>query len=87
MKAKLTFWVTLMVSITLCIILLSMVGTLLIGLFMPNSVIDNKDIFPIIAPAFSTIVGGFIGLLAGVDRKSTRLNSSHMSESRMPSSA
>lgn len=66
MKARLTFWVTLLVSITLCIILLSMVGALLSGLFMPNSVIDNKDIFPILAPAFSTIVGGFIGLLAGV---------------------
>ena len=66
MKARLTFWVTLLVSITLCLILLSMVGALLAGLFMPNSVIDNKDIFPIIAPAFSTIVGGFIGLLAGV---------------------
>jgi len=66
MKAKLTFWVTLLVSITLCIILLSMVGALLAGLFMPNNVIDNKDIFPIMAPAFSTIVGGFIGLLAGV---------------------
>lgn len=66
MKAKLTFWVTLLVSITLCIILLSMVGALLGGLFVPNSVIDNKDIFPILAPAFSTIVGGFIGLLAGV---------------------
>ena len=66
MKAKLTFWVTLMVSLTLCVILLSMVGVLLAGLFMPNSVIDNKDIFPIIAPAFSTSVGGFIGLLAGV---------------------
>jgi hypothetical protein len=66
MKAKLTFWVTLMVSLTLCIILLSMVGVLLSGLFMPNNLIDNKDIFPIIAPAFSTIVGGFIGLLAGV---------------------
>jgi hypothetical protein len=65
-KARLTFWVTLLVSITLCIILLSMVGALLSGLFMPNSVIDNKDIFPILAPAFSTIVGGFIGLLAGV---------------------
>jgi len=65
-KARLTFWVTLLVSITLCLILLSMVGALLAGLFMPNSVIDNKDIFPIIAPAFSTIVGGFIGLLAGV---------------------
>ena len=66
MKAKLTFWVTLLVSITLCIILLSMVGALLSGLFMPNNVVDNKDIFPILAPAFSTIVGGFIGLLAGV---------------------
>ena len=66
MKSKLTFWVTLMVSITLCLILLSMVGVLLTGLFMPNNIIDNKDIFPIIAPAFSTIVGGFIGLLAGV---------------------
>ena len=66
MKSKLTFWVTLLVSITLCIILLSMVGALLIGLFMPNNLVDNKDIFPILSPAFSNIVGGFIGLLAGV---------------------
>ena len=29
----------------------------------------------------------FIGLISDIDRKSTRLNSSHMSESRMPSSA
>ena len=66
MKAKLTFWVTMMVSLTLCLILLSMVGVFCIGLFMPNSVIDNADIFPLIGPAFQTIVGGFIGLLAGV---------------------
>ena len=36
------------------------------------------------------VLGGFasvIGGMLGVDRKSTRLNSSHMSESRMPSSA
>ena len=65
-KAKLTFWVTLMVSLTLCLILLSMVGVFCIGLFMPNETIDNKDIFPLIGPAFQTIVGGFIGLLAGV---------------------
>ena len=33
-------------------------------------------------------VGGLVGsLLIGLDRKSTRLNSSHVSESRMPSSA
>ena len=30
---------------------------------------------------------GCIGGVIGLDRKSTRLNSSHMSESRMPSSA
>lgn len=65
-KAKLTFWVTLMVSMTLCAILLAMVGVFCVGLFMPNSVIDNKDIFPLVGPAFQTIVGGFIGLLAGV---------------------
>ena len=34
----------------------------------------------------ATIVGGIVLILIG-DRKSTRLNSSHMSESRMPSSA
>ena len=35
----------------------------------------------------STILPQFVGLTFNVDRKSTRLNSSHMSESRMPSSA
>lgn len=66
MIEKLTFWVTMMVTITLCIVVNAMVGVFLYGLFLPNSVIDNKDIFPIIGPAFQTIVGGFIGLLAGV---------------------
>ena len=66
MIEKLTFWVTMMVTITLCIVVNAMVGVFLYGLFLPNSVIDNKDIFPIIGPAFQTIIGGFIGLLAGV---------------------
>lgn len=51
---------------TLCFVIVSMTFALLGGLFMPNSVIDNKDIFPIIAPAFSTIIGGFIGWLAAI---------------------
>jgi hypothetical protein len=46
--------------------MVSMVGVFLYGLFMPNSVIKNDDIFPIIGPAFNTIVGGFIGILAAV---------------------
>jgi len=55
-----------MMATTLCFVILVMTMSLLGGLFMPNSVIDNKDIFPIIAPAFSTIIGGFIGWLAAI---------------------
>jgi len=64
MKAKLTFLVTLMVSFTLCIVVVGMVGVLMSGLFDP--IVDNAEIFKLISPAFQTIVGGFIGLLAGV---------------------
>ena len=64
MKAKLTFLVTLMVSFTLCIVVVGMVGVLMSGLF--DEKVDNAEIFKLISPAFQTIVGGFIGLLAGV---------------------
>jgi len=64
MKAKLTFFVTLMVSLTLCIVVIGMVAVLMIGLF--DEKVDNSEIFKLISPAFQTIVGGFIGLLAGV---------------------
>ncbi len=64
MKAKLTFLVTLMVSFTLCVVVIGMVGVLMAGLF--NPLVDNAEIFKLISPAFQTIVGGFIGLLAGV---------------------
>ena len=64
MKAKLTFLLTLMVSFTLCIVIFGMVAVLMVGLFDP--LVDNNEIFKLISPAFQTIVGGFIGLLAGV---------------------
>jgi hypothetical protein len=64
MKAKLTFFVTLMVSMTLCVVVMGMVGVMLLGLF--DEKVDNTEIFKLISPAFQTIVGGFIGLLAGV---------------------
>lgn len=64
MKAKLTFAVTLMVSFTLCIVVMGMVAVLMTGLF--DEKVDNSEIFKLISPAFQTIVGGFIGLLAGV---------------------
>ena len=59
-------FVTILVSVTLSLVMVSMVGVFLYGLFMPNSVINNNDVFPIIGPAFNTIVGGFSGILAAV---------------------
>jgi hypothetical protein len=63
-KGKLTFAVTLMVSATLCVSVLVMVVALVVGLWFDN--IDNAEVFKLISPAFQTIIGGFIGLLAGV---------------------
>ena len=66
-KEKLTFVVTTSVAVTLCIVILVMVTTLMVGLFYKE--IDNAEIFKLISPAFQTIIGGFIGLLAGVKLK------------------
>ena len=63
-KSKLTYSVTLMVSATLCISILAMVTAFMLGLWAKQ--VDNHEIFKLISPAFQTIVGGFIGLLAGV---------------------
>jgi len=51
---------------SLAAMVIAMVIALLVGLFMPNEVIDNKDIFPIIGPAFNTVIGAFVGLLGGL---------------------
>jgi hypothetical protein len=63
-KDELSAYVTLTATATLTIILLSMVGVLLVGLFTPA--VDNTKIFEAITPAFQTIVGGFIGLITGI---------------------
>jgi len=61
---NLSYWVTLIATVTLSIILLSMVFVMLIGLFHDS--VDNTKIFEAITPAFQTIVGGFIGLITGI---------------------
>lgn len=65
-KEKAILGIAVKMAYTLCFVIIAMTVCLLGGLFMPNSVVDNKDIFPIIAPAFSTIIGGFIGWLAAI---------------------
>ena len=63
-KEKLSAYVTLLATVTLTLIILSMVGVLLVGLFVEK--VDNTKIFEAITPAFQTIVGGFIGLITGI---------------------
>ena len=64
MKDTLGTWVTLIVTITLCIVVVGMVGTMMVGMFDTN--ISNDKIFEAITPAFQTIIGGFIGLITGI---------------------
>ena len=63
-KEKLTLWVTLMVSSTLCISVLAMVVSFMLGLWAKE--VDNAEIFKMISPAFSTLIGGMIGFLSGI---------------------
>ena len=57
-------FVTVCVTLTLCVVVISMVGTMLAGMF--DTDISNDKIFEAITPAFQTIIGGFIGLITGI---------------------
>jgi ABC-type arginine transport system permease subunit len=64
MDKKLGNLVTLAVTVTLCIVVLGMVITMMVGMFDTN--VSNDKIFEAITPAFQTIIGGFIGLITGI---------------------
>ena len=74
MENKLTQWVTLAVTITLCVVVVGMVGTLLAAILDPS--IPNDPILAIIAPAFNMIIGGFIGLITGIHMAQGEANES-----------
>jgi uncharacterized membrane protein len=63
-KDRLIYMVTLMVTATLCLVVISLIWALIHGLFVKE--VDNTPIFEIIGPAFQTIVGGLIGWLSGL---------------------
>jgi len=63
-RDKLTLYVTLMVSTTLCLSVLAMVIAFMLGLWAKE--VDNAEIFKMISPAFSTLIGGMIGFLSGI---------------------
>ena len=63
-KESVPGFVTVCVTITLCVVIVGMVGTMMVGMFDTN--ISNDKIFEAITPAFQTIIGGFIGLITGI---------------------
>ena len=63
-KDRLIYWVTMMVTATLCSVVIVLIGALIHGLFVKE--VDNTKIFEIIGPAFQTIIGGLIGWLSGL---------------------
>jgi len=56
--------VVMCVTLTLCLVVIGMVGALILAIFDPT--VPDDAIFTIIGPAFQTVVGGFIGLITGI---------------------
>jgi hypothetical protein len=63
-KGKIQLTIMKMLTLVLSSIMLAVITIFLIGMFMPNELIDNNEIFKIIGPAFSMIIGAFVGAFA-----------------------
>jgi len=63
-KGKIQLTIMKLAAFVLGLIMVSVVLVMMVGLFVPNNVVDNNEIFKIIGPAFSTIVGAFVGAFA-----------------------
>ncbi len=57
-------WILICTVFTLAVICLSVVGVLLYGFF--DHQVDNDKIFEMLAPAFNTVIGAFVGLIGGI---------------------
>jgi hypothetical protein len=52
--------------VTLSAVILVVVLALVVGLFLPNDIVDSSAILEMINPAFQTIIGALVGLLGGL---------------------
>lgn len=73
---KLVEWIFKVTVTTLSMVVVAVIFVLLAGLFEDK--VDNDKIFDIIGPAFSTVIGAFVGLLGGLslNRNSSNNNCS-----------
>lgn len=80
-KQKLIAWIMKVTVAVLASVTIAVVSVLMIGIFLPNDQIDNKDILALIGPAFNTVIGAFVGLLGGLSLANKEHNSSSPTES------
>lgn len=75
---KLVEWIFKVTVTTLSAVVVAVIFVLLAGLFEDR--VDNDKIFDIIGPAFSTVIGAFVGLLGGLSlNKNSKNNCSDKS--------
>lgn len=77
---NLTDWIFKITVSTLSMVVLSVIFILLYGLF--DDKIDNNKVFDIIGPAFSTVIGAFVGLLGGLSLNKNSSSSSDCSSKK-----
>jgi hypothetical protein len=65
-KATLGLNIVRVCTYTLTFVIISMCVSLVVGLFAPNDLVSNDEVFKILSPAFQTIIGGFIGIITGI---------------------
>lgn len=62
---KLKDWIMLTATGSLVAVIINMMVMFTIAILDPT--VDDEKVFTIIGPAFQTIVGGFIGLITGIN--------------------
>jgi hypothetical protein len=58
-------WIVATATFALVAVVIVMMGVFVVAVLDPT--VDDKIVFDIIGPAFQTIVGGFIGLITGIN--------------------
>lgn len=61
-------WILVITVTTLSFICIAVVVVMLVGFFVNQ--VSNDSIFEIIGPAFSTVIGAFVGLIGGISLQS-----------------
>jgi len=61
---KIADYITVICCLSLAIVLVATCMASLVGLF--DTKVDNNELFKMLQPSFNTIVGAFVGTIAGI---------------------